>query len=277
VEASLRKEVVFAIRPPDEGLLASRTGERAEPKNEWSGEDHCKHSDDELRNVRRKHAGANHAYKRTRGNRIRRVRPCSSKLAPPSLVGVTDALRSSLESGMPLRICGVGHSNCYKSVRQGPNAHTYGTGPARLDGSASGFRRTPRSCPRAAGRPAAARDSDRASARPGLGGIILAGLSGLVDGEHFFDTFAEDARFESLYVVILEYAVHGKIVATNVPYDFASSDRLVTSTIAQVVKDQIDIGYGVHRCRGAHRSHIRCNESDEEQRQAGRPRGVRAD
>jgi hypothetical protein len=52
-----------------------------------------------------------------------------------------------------------------------------------------------------------------------LGGIILAGLSGLVDGEHSFDTFAEDARFESLYVVILEYAVHGKIVATGVPYD----------------------------------------------------------
>ena len=93
-------------------------------------------------------------------------------------------------------------------------------------------------------------------------GIILEGLSGLVDGEHFFDTFAEDARFESLYdlpgwpmmirgrvglmdalsgygdniklessdglvvhrtqdrrVVILEYAVHGKIVATGVPYD----------------------------------------------------------
>jgi ketosteroid isomerase-like protein len=92
--------------------------------------------------------------------------------------------------------------------------------------------------------------------------IILEGLSGLVDGEHFFDAFAEDARFESLYdfpgwpmmirgraglvdalsgygdniklessdglvvhrtqdrrVVILEYAVHGKIVATGVPYD----------------------------------------------------------
>jgi hypothetical protein len=26
--------------------------------------------------------------------------------------------------------------------------------------------------------------------------IILEGLSGLVDGEHFFDTFAEDAHFE---------------------------------------------------------------------------------
>ena len=92
--------------------------------------------------------------------------------------------------------------------------------------------------------------------------IILEGLSGLVDGEHFFDAFAEDARFESLYdfpgwpmmirgrdglmdalsgygkniklessdglvvhrtqnprVVVLEYAVHGQIVATGVPYD----------------------------------------------------------
>jgi len=92
--------------------------------------------------------------------------------------------------------------------------------------------------------------------------IVLEGLSGLVDGEHFFDTFAQDARFQSLYdfpgwpmmirgrvglmdalsgygnniklessdglvvhrtqdrrVVILEYAVHGKIVATGVPYD----------------------------------------------------------
>ena len=29
--------------------------------------------------------------------------------------------------------------------------------------------------------------------------IVLTGLSGLVDGEHFFDTFAEDAIFESRY------------------------------------------------------------------------------
>jgi len=29
--------------------------------------------------------------------------------------------------------------------------------------------------------------------------IVLRGLSGLVDGEHFFDTFAEDAIFESRY------------------------------------------------------------------------------
>lgn len=92
--------------------------------------------------------------------------------------------------------------------------------------------------------------------------IIQAGLKGLVHGEHFFDNFAEDAIFESLYefpgwpriirgraglverlsgyganvrlhssdrlvvhraqnprIVILEYEVHGKIVATNVPYD----------------------------------------------------------
>jgi ketosteroid isomerase-like protein len=92
--------------------------------------------------------------------------------------------------------------------------------------------------------------------------IIEQGLTGLVDGEHFFDTFAEDAIFESLYdfpgwprtirsraslvdqlsgygdnirlqssgglvvhrsqdprIVILEYEVHGKIVATGVPYD----------------------------------------------------------
>src|ERR1700678_1893561 len=29
--------------------------------------------------------------------------------------------------------------------------------------------------------------------------VVLRGLSGLVDGEHFFDTFAEDAVFESRY------------------------------------------------------------------------------
>jgi ketosteroid isomerase-like protein len=92
--------------------------------------------------------------------------------------------------------------------------------------------------------------------------IVQEGLTGLVDGEHFFDTFAEDAVFESLYhlpgwprtirgrsglvdalsgygdniklhssdglvvhrsqvprVVILEYEVHGKVLATGVPYD----------------------------------------------------------
>jgi ketosteroid isomerase-like protein len=92
--------------------------------------------------------------------------------------------------------------------------------------------------------------------------IILEGLAGLVEGEHFFDTFAANARFDSLYelpgwpaairgraglvhalsgyganiqlessdglvvhrthdpnVVILEYAVHGTVVATGKPYD----------------------------------------------------------
>jgi ketosteroid isomerase-like protein len=92
--------------------------------------------------------------------------------------------------------------------------------------------------------------------------IIQEGLAGLVDGEHFFDTMAENAVFESLYnlpgwprtirgpaelmdalsgygdsikllsagglivhrcedrrVVIIEYEVHGKIVATGAPYD----------------------------------------------------------
>jgi uncharacterized protein len=92
--------------------------------------------------------------------------------------------------------------------------------------------------------------------------VVLRGLEGLVDGEHFFDTFAEDAIFESRYrfpgwpakiegranlmaslsgygktislhagdalvvhrsqnprVVILEYEVHGKILASGAPYD----------------------------------------------------------
>ncbi len=91
---------------------------------------------------------------------------------------------------------------------------------------------------------------------------IQAGLEGVVDGPHFYDTIAEDARFEFLYelpgwprvvegrarlvdvfsgygtnirldsydglvvhrsrdprVVILEYQVHGKLVATGAPYD----------------------------------------------------------
>ena len=29
--------------------------------------------------------------------------------------------------------------------------------------------------------------------------VVLKGLKGLVDGEHYFDTFAEDAIFESRY------------------------------------------------------------------------------
>jgi ketosteroid isomerase-like protein len=92
--------------------------------------------------------------------------------------------------------------------------------------------------------------------------IVQNGLSGLVDGEHYFDMIADDAFFEFLYdfpgwprtirgranlmaqfsgygdnirlhsadklvvhraqddrVVILEYEVHGAILATGVPYD----------------------------------------------------------
>jgi ketosteroid isomerase-like protein len=92
--------------------------------------------------------------------------------------------------------------------------------------------------------------------------VVLEGLSGLVDGKHYFETFADDAVYESRYnfpgwpqtirgraniiaafsgygnsiqlhrgdrlvvhpaedarVVILEYEVHGKILATGAPYD----------------------------------------------------------
>jgi uncharacterized protein len=92
--------------------------------------------------------------------------------------------------------------------------------------------------------------------------VVLVGLSGLVDGKHYFDTFADDAVYESRYnfpgwpqtirgranlmaafsgygnniqlhrgdglvvhpardarVVILEYEVHGKVLATGAPYD----------------------------------------------------------
>jgi ketosteroid isomerase-like protein len=92
--------------------------------------------------------------------------------------------------------------------------------------------------------------------------VVEQGLSGFVDGEHYFDTIADDARFEFRYnfpgwpqtvrgranlmalysgygktirlhegdalvahpskdgrVVILEYEVHGKILATGAPYD----------------------------------------------------------
>ncbi len=97
--------------------------------------------------------------------------------------------------------------------------------------------------------------------------VVMKGLSGLVDGEHYFDAFADDAIFESRYhfpgwpltirgranlvaslvgygksirlhsgdalvvhpsvvqpgqnsrIVILEYEVHGKILATGAPYD----------------------------------------------------------
>jgi uncharacterized protein len=91
--------------------------------------------------------------------------------------------------------------------------------------------------------------------------LVQKGLNDLVDGEHYFDTIADDAFFEFLYdfpgwprtirgraslmaqysgygdnirlhsadklvvhhaedsVVILEYEVHGRIIATGVPYD----------------------------------------------------------
>ena len=92
--------------------------------------------------------------------------------------------------------------------------------------------------------------------------VVMEGLRGLVDGDHYFDTFAEDAVFESRYhfpgwpltirgranlmaslsgygrtikthsgdglvvhrsrdsrVVILEYEMHGTILATGGPYD----------------------------------------------------------
>lgn len=92
--------------------------------------------------------------------------------------------------------------------------------------------------------------------------IVLEGLTGLVDGKHFFDTIADDAFFDFRYdfpgwprtirgrvalmdqfsgygksiklhsadglvvhrsqdsrVVILEYDVHGEILATGVSYD----------------------------------------------------------
>ena len=92
--------------------------------------------------------------------------------------------------------------------------------------------------------------------------VVLEGLSGFVDGEHYFDTIADDALFDFRYnfpgwpktvrgranlmalysgygntirldrgdalvvhpsedrrVVILEYEVHGKILATGAPYD----------------------------------------------------------
>jgi ketosteroid isomerase-like protein len=92
--------------------------------------------------------------------------------------------------------------------------------------------------------------------------VVEQGLSGFVDGEHYFDTIADDALFEFRYnfpgfpqtvhgranlmalysgygktirlhrgdalvvrpskdgrVVIVEYEVHGKILATGAPYD----------------------------------------------------------
>jgi uncharacterized protein len=92
--------------------------------------------------------------------------------------------------------------------------------------------------------------------------VVMEGLSKFVDGEHYFDTLADDVLFEFLYefpgyprvtrgrdnlislysvygnnirldrgdsllvhpsengrVVTLEYEVHGKVVATDTPYD----------------------------------------------------------
>ena len=55
--------------------------------------------------------------------------------------------------------------------------------------------------------------------------VVMEGLRGLVYGDHYFDTIAEDAFFEFRYhfqdsrVVILEYEVHGKILSGGAPYD----------------------------------------------------------
>jgi ketosteroid isomerase-like protein len=80
--------------------------------------------------------------------------------------------------------------------------------------------------------------------------IVQQGLAGLVDGDHYFDTIADDAVFEFRYifpgwplridgdnivlrradalvthrsqdprVVIIEYEVHGKILRTGASYD----------------------------------------------------------
>jgi uncharacterized protein len=100
-----------------------------------------------------------------------------------------------------------------------------------------------------------------AAARPYFD-LIREGLGDLVDGKHYFDTFADDALFEVLYefpgwprivrgrtdlmtrfsgyganiklhaadklvvhhtqssrIIVLEYEVHGTVLATGVPYD----------------------------------------------------------
>ena len=75
--------------------------------------------------------------------------------------------------------------------------------------------------------------------------VVMEGLRGLVDGDHYFDTTAEDAFFEFRYhfpgygktiklqygdalvvhrcrdsrVVILEYEVHGRILSNGALYD----------------------------------------------------------
>lgn len=58
--------------------------------------------------------------------------------------------------------------------------------------------------------------------------IIRQGLDGLVDGEHFFELFAADGlavhHDRETSVVVLEYAVHGRVVGTGRPY----SNRFVS-------------------------------------------------
>src|SRR5262245_29540296 len=127
--------------------------------------------------------------------------------------------------------------------------------------------------------------------------VIQEGLKGLVQGEHFFDTIAEDALFEFLYdipgwpriirgraglvdlfsgygvsirlhssdglvvhrsqiprVVILEYEVHGRIVATGVPYDnrFISVITIENKKIVhwRDYMDSLAAWMALHRDRG---------------------------
>ena len=53
--------------------------------------------------------------------------------------------------------------------------------------------------------------------------IVQQGLAGHVDGDHHFDTIADNAVFEyrsqDACVVILEYEVHGRIIRTGASYD----------------------------------------------------------
>src|SRR6266566_2041247 len=62
--------------------------------------------------------------------------------------------------------------------------------------------------------------------------IIQKGLSGLVDGEHYFDTIADDAFFEFRYNfpgwpltirgranLMASFSGYGKILSTGMPYD----------------------------------------------------------
>jgi hypothetical protein len=45
--------------------------------------------------------------------------------------------------------------------------------------------------------------------------IVQKGLTGLVDGEHYFDTVADDAFFDFRY----RFEVHGRILSSGTPYD----------------------------------------------------------